>query len=218
MTIDIRNNVLFVSLDDGRANVVGHNLIDEVTEALNRAQSEAEAVVIAGRDGIFSAGFDLDEIQKGPDNAKRLVDRGAEMFVTMYSHPQPLLAACTGHAIAAGAFMLLSCDTRVGALGNYKLGLNETAIGMTFPVFGHELALERLSKRHLTSALVQSHIYDPKGAVDAGFLDEAVDHDDVVDHTIALASQLGELPTDAYAKNKLDIRAGAIQRIKASLS
>lgn len=218
MTIDIRNNVLLVSLDDGRANVVGHNLIDEVTEALNRAKTEAQAVVIAGRDGLFSAGFDLDEIQKGPDNAKRLVDRGAEMFVTMYSHPQPLLAACTGHAIAAGAFMLLSCDTRVGALGNYKLGLNETAIDMTFPVFGHELAIERLSKRHLTSALVQSHIYDPQGAIDAGFLDEAVEREDVVDHTVTLASQFGELPTDAYAKNKLDIRAGAIQRIKASLS
>lgn len=218
MTIEIQNDVLLIALDDGRANVVGHNLIDEVTEGLKRATDEAQAVVIAGRPGLFSAGFDLDEIQTGPENAKRLLNRGAEMFVTMYSHPQPLLAACTGHAIAAGAFMLLSCDTRIGALGNYKLGLNETAIGMTFPVFGHELALERLSKRHLTSALVQSHIYDPKGAVDAGFLDEAVEADDVINHAVGLAGQLGELPTAAYAKNKLDIRAGAIERIKASLS
>ncbi|MDG2278984.1 MAG: crotonase/enoyl-CoA hydratase family protein [Pseudomonadales bacterium] len=218
MTLAISDDVALITLDDGRANVVGHALIDQVMAGLSQGKKDAQAVVITGRAGLFSAGFDLDEIKKGPDNATKLVNRGAEMLLAMYCHPQPLLAACTGHAIAAGAFMLLSCDTRVGSLGDFKIGLNETAIGMSLPVFGHELASARLSKRHLTAAIVQSTLYDPQGAVDAGFLDEAVAADDVVAHTIALANKLGQLPTEAYAKNKVDSRAAGIAKIQASLN
>ncbi|NKC00622.1 MAG: crotonase/enoyl-CoA hydratase family protein [Pseudomonadales bacterium] len=218
MSLEIKDGVALIKLDDSKANVVGHALIDQVMAGLSQATEDAEAVVVAGRSGLFSAGFDLDEIKKGPDNATKLVNRGAEMLLAMYSHPQPLLAACTGHAIAAGAFMLLACDTRVGSLGDFKIGLNETAIGMSLPVFGHELASARLSKRHLTAAIVQSTLYDPEGAVDAGFLDEAVAADNVLTHTIALANQLGQLPTEAYAKNKRDSRADGIAKIKASLA
>ena len=140
------------------------------------------------------------------------------MFLRVFSHPQPVVAACTGHAIAAGAFLLLASDTRIGINGNYKLGLNETAIGSPFPVFGHELAASRLSKRHLTPALVQSKLYDPDGAVDAGFLDEVVAPENLESRSLSIAKQLSTLPARAYAKNKQDSRASSIQKIRDSLT
>lgn len=209
--------VAVLHLDDGKANAVGYTLIDFVNESLDRAETEAKAVVLHGRDGVFSAGFDLKEIQRGPEQAQALVARGAEMFLRMFTHPQPLVIACTGHAIAAGAFMLLAADNRIGAAGEFKLGLNETAIGMTFPVFGLELARARLDPRYLTRALVQSQLYDPDGAMHVGYLDRVLPADQVLDGALAEAAELGELPALPYAQNKRDIRAAHIAAIEASI-
>lgn len=215
---DLSDNVAILSIDDGKANAVSHNLIDTMLESLDRAESEASAVIIQGREGLFSAGFDLKEIQKGPDAATALVNRGAHMLLRMFSYPLPLIGACTGHAVAAGAFMLLSCDTRIGIGGNFNLGLNETAIGMTLPVFGQQLAKNRLSKRHLTAAVIQARMFSPQAAQDAGFLDRVVEAGDLMSACITEAHALSELPQATYAAMKRDTRAEAIAAIEASLS
>jgi len=217
MEFDLVDQAAVLRFDDGKANVVGHAFIDAMNEGLDLAEKESKAVLIIGRPERFSAGFDLSEFKKGPEASRALLKKGSEMFLRMYSHPQPLIAACTGHAIAAGAFLLLSCDTRIGTLGDYKLGLNETAIGMNFPVFGHELASSRISKRHLTAVLVQSTMYNPTSALDAGFLDEALAPEDLEKRSLEVAAQLALLPGAAYAKNKLDARALSLQKIRESI-
>lgn len=217
MTYSLEGDVAILAFDDGKANAVSHAFIDAMNEGLNAASKEAKAVVISGRAERFSAGFDLSEFKKGPEATATLLNRGTEMFYRLFAHPQPVIAACTGHAIAAGGFLLLACDTRIGTSGDYKIGLNETAIGMSFPVFGHELANSRISKRHLTAVLLQATLYDPAGAIDAGFLDEAVAAEELQAHSVAIAAQLAQLPADAYAQNKQDIRAQSLQRIKDSI-
>lgn len=217
MDLNIENNVVVMTFDDGKANVISHDFIDGMTEGLDKAESDARAVVILGRPGMFSGGFDLKEIQKGPDEAMALVNRGAHMLYRIFGFGQPVVAGCTGHAIAAGGFTLLACDTRVGAAGDFKLGLNETAIGMVLPVFGQELAATRLSKRHLTAAVIQAQMYGPGEALDAGFLDQVVEAEKVADTSIELATQLAELPTATYAQQKLDTRAAPLAAIEASL-
>lgn len=217
MQFSLEEDIATLRFDDGKANVVSHQFADELCSGLDRAETEANAVIITGRPDRFSGGFDLDEFKKGADAAQELLQHGTEMFLRLYRHPQPVIAACTGHAIAAGAFLLLSCDTRIGTKGDFKLGLNETAIGSAFPVFGHELAKSRLSKRHLLAALVQARLYDPAAAIDAGFLDEIVDADQLEARALTIARQLSSLPTKTYAKNKLDLRAASISAIQESL-
>lgn len=217
MKYSLEGEVAVLRFDDGKANALGHVLIDALNEGLDLAEKEAKAVVIMGRPGRFSAGFDLSEFKKGAEATQALLNKGAKMFHRLYSHPQPLVAACTGHAIAGGGFLLLACDTRIGALGEYKIGLNETAIGMSFPVFGHELANARISKRHLTAVLLQSKLFNPTEAIDVGFLDEAVAMEDLEQHSLAIAAQLAQLPVAAYAKNKRDVRAHSLQKMKDSI-
>ena len=218
MNYELSDSVAVLHLDDGKANAVGHDLIDAMHESLDRALNEASAVVLHGREGVFSAGFDLKEIRKGPDAAAGLVGKGAHMFLRLFTHRQPVIVACTGHAIAAGAFMLLAADTRIGAAGEFKIGLNETAIGMTIPVFGRELARARLDPRHLTRAYVQAQLYDPDGAMAAGYLDRVLPAEQVLDGALTEAATLGELPVASYGQNKLDIRQAHIAAIEASLS
>lgn len=212
-----QGEIAILTLNDGKANAVSHRLVDALNEALDRATADAKAVVITGRPGLFSAGFDLKEFEKGEDATLALVDKGARMLLRVFSHPQPVVAACSGHAIAAGAFLLLAADTRVGVEGDFKIGLNETAIGMSLPPFGLELAKSRLSKRFQTAAVIQATLFDPSSARDAGFLDEVVTPDALMDCATQRAKALAEYPGDAYSANKLGIREESIATIRASL-
>ena len=212
-----QDDVACLTIDDGKANAVGFAFIEETNEALDRAGREAKAVVLTGRTGILSGGFDLKEVRKGADAAMELVDRGSRLMLRLFSLPQPLVIACSGHAVAAGAFLLLAADTRIGVSGDFKIGLNETTIGMTLPNFGLELATARLSKRYLTAAVIHANLFDPMGAKAAGFLDEVVSADVLLERAMTAAQALALLPAEAYAGNKLAVRKAAIDRISAGL-
>lgn len=218
MDLEIKDRVARLHLDDGKANAVGHDFIDGLENALERAQREAGALVLVGRPGVFSAGFDLAVMGSGADAAKQLVERGGKMLLRLFGHPQPVVAACTGHALAAGALLLLACDRRIAAEGDFKIGLNETAIGMELPVFGLELARARLDVRQLTTAVVHAHIYDSRGAAAVGYVDEVVAPEDVIELATRRAAALAEIPATAYAANKRAIRRPTIEAIEASLS
>ena len=211
------DDVALLAIDDGKANAVGNAFVDAFEACLDRASTEAKAVVILGRPGVFSGGFDLKEFQKGPEATRSLVARGARLLLRVFCHPQPVIAACTGHAVAAGGFLLLASDTRIGISGEFKIGLNETAIGMKLPVFGLELGRARLSPCHLTAAMVQGHLFDPAGAREAGFLDIVVAPDLLQSTALERARMLARLPGTAYAANKLAVREAHIAKIRASL-
>ncbi|MFL2519161.1 MAG: hypothetical protein CBB90_14170 [Gammaproteobacteria bacterium TMED30] len=214
----LQDKVAIIGLDDGKANAVGHGFVDAMTEGLDRAERDAAAVVITGREGVFSAGFDLKEIAKGAQERTELVNRGAAMLLRLFCFPQPLVVASAGHAIAAGALVLLAADTRLGAAGDFKYGLNETAIGMSLPPFGMEMAKCRLSKRHQTQAILQAQLYDPNTAQEVGYLDQVVAAQELETQAIEQATALAELPSAAYAGTKLDVRRDYIDRIAASLA
>ncbi len=211
--------VALVTMDDGKANAASHQLLEALENALDSAEAEAKAVVLAGRSGKFCAGFDLRVMQgAGAEERAELSRRGGLMVHRLYGYPLPLVAASTGHAIALGAILLLACDTRVGPTSGFKFGLNETAIGLPLPTFGTELAKDRLHPAHLTQAVVQSRIYDPEGAVSAGFLDVLAPEANVVETAIALAQQLVQLPTAAYAANKRKVREATLELVGSSLA
>jgi enoyl-CoA hydratase len=217
-TIEITSDIALIRMDDGKANAINFEMIAALNAALDKADAEAKAIVLAGRDGRFSGGFDLNAFASlGADGVYKLLDAGAELLLRLYGGPLPVVAACTGHAIAMGVFILNACDTRVGASGEYKIGANEAITGMNLPIFAMELARDRLSPQHLTRAMVQGFIYNPRGAVEAGYLDMLVDADQVEAKALAVAGQLAQLPGKAYAWNKKSIRKGTLERIRASL-
>lgn len=218
VSIDIQHDIALIRMDDGKANAINFEMLDGLNQALDKAEAQAKAVVLAGREGRFSGGFDLKAFASfGPDDIARLLDEGAKLLVRLYGGPLPVVAACTGHAIAMGAFIINACDTRVGTAGDYKIGANETSNGMNLPVFALELSRDRLNPRHLTRALVQAFIYDPDGAVEAGYLDFVVVPDKVESKAMAIAVQLASLPGATYAANKRAIRKATLDRIKASI-
>lgn len=215
--LSITDGVAVVQVDDGKANAISHRVIEQLHAALDTATTDASAVAVLGREGRFSAGFDLAVMRQGGDASRDLVRAGGQLLVRLFAHPQPTVAAVTGHALAAGAMLALACDTRLGAAGvAAKIGLNETAIGMALPWYGIRLGEARLSVRHRQRAILQAEIYDMAGAVDAGYLDELVDGD-VAAAAVEQARRLGELPAPAYASTKRRLRQAVVEELLAGL-
>jgi enoyl-CoA hydratase len=156
-------------------------------------------------------------MQAGLENTQRLVGAGGKLMMRLYGHPQPTVIAVTGHALAAGALITLSCDTRIAGDGPAKIGLNETAIGMGLPIFALELAKARLATSHLGRSTIQAEIYDPAGALAAGYVDQVVPAADVERIAIEEARRLGQLPNSAYRFTKLALRRELIDHVLATI-
>lgn len=218
MTYELQDTIAIFSLDDGKVNAVGNVLIDSINDWLDQAQADdAAAIVMLGREGMFSAGFDLGEFKKGPEQGIAMVKKGLQLALRLYSLPVPLVAACTGHAIAMGAFLLLCCDTRIGARGDYKITLPETAISMDIPTPLMTLTLHRLAPRFITRATVQSEVFTPDQSMEAGFLDEVVAEHEVHARALAVARALARLPRTNYGNNKLLARENVLAEMQAEL-
>lgn len=217
-TIEITNDIALIRMDDGKANAINFEMLEALNAALDKAEADAKAIVLAGRDGRFSGGFDLNAFASlGADGVYKLLDAGAELLLRLYGNKLPVVAACTGHAIAMGVFILNACDTRVGTAGDYKIGANEAITGMNLPIFAMELSHDRLNPTHMTRATIQGFIYDPAGAVEAGYLDLLAEAGKTEASAMAVAAQLAQLPAASYAWNKQAIRKATLDRIRASL-
>ena len=210
-------NVALIQMDDGKANALSVAMIDGLLEALTRAEAEAGAVVLAGRADRFCAGFDLRVMMSGPDAAKDLLRRGSTLLMRLYGATIPLVIACTGHALAGGALVVLTGDHRVGASGPYKLGLNEVSIGMPVPVLAMELARDRLAPSELVRATLLAGVYAPEEATRAGYLDEVVAPGEVLARATAEATRLGAFSRSAFQATKTRLRGQTIDHITRSL-
>ena len=217
LTYTLDGGTAVLQMDDGKANALSHAMISELMDALQRAEAEASAVVLLGRPDRFCAGFDLQVMGSGAEGVERLFRQGAALLVRLMGYPLPLIIGCTGHALAGGAQVLLTGDARVGATGPYKLGLNETAIGMPLPVLGVEFARARLAPTELSRATLGAQIYAPEEAVRAGYLDLAVPPAEVEPRARAEAQRLGALSRPAYAATKVRLRGAMLAHVEASL-
>jgi enoyl-CoA hydratase len=213
----LEGTVAALRFDDGKANALSELAIDGLNAALDRAEKDAGAVLLMGRPGRFSAGFDLSTMKAGPDAVRTLVSAGAELLLRLYEAPLPIVMACSGHALAMGAVLLLGSDFRIGVAGDFKIGLNEVSIRMTLPLFAVEIARDRLSRRYFQRSVVQAEIYGPEGAVDAGYLDRIVPAERLAEEAMAEAERLAGLPRRAFSETKQRVRGASAERIRRSL-
>ena len=206
-----------ITLDDGKVNCLSPQMLDEINAALDQAEKDGAAVVLAGRPGKFSAGFDLAVVGRGGNEAVDMLIGGFRLAERLLSFPMPVVIACTGHALAMGSFLLLSVDYRIGADGAHKIGANEVSIGMTMPRFGVEICRQRLAPAHFHRAVITAEIYSPAGAIEAGFLDEVVPEDELIAVARDKATALAGLSMPAHTATKLRARETALQAVREAI-
>lgn len=210
-------NYAIIGINSGKANAISHEVIDGIHQALNIAEKDDKVVILTGSSGIFSGGFDLKVMTKSPESAQELVTNGSKLSLRMLSFPKPIIVACNGHAIAKGAFLLLSADYRIGVEGDFKIGLNEVMIGMTMHHAGIAIAKARLSEVYLNRSVNNAEIYNPKDAVKAGFLDVIVPESELISTAIKVAGMFGKLNSKEHGATKLRVRKHHLENLESAI-
>ena len=209
----LEDGIATLTLSNGKVNAISPDVIAEFNAALDRAVTDRAVVIITGQPGILSGGYDLKVMTAGPREAVALVTSGSTLARRLLSHPFPVIVACPGHAVAKGAFLLLSADYRIGVDGPFSIGLNEVQIGMTMHHAGIEIARDRLNKVALQRSVVNGEMFSPQGAVTAGFLDVVVSAEELQGTALAAARQLKKINMTAHKNTKLKVRKALLEAL-----
>jgi enoyl-CoA hydratase len=213
----LQDQVATIRVDDGKRNALSPRVLREIYQALDRAESDRAIVIMTGRESVFSAGFDLHVMKGGGANALRMLRAGYALTARVMAYPYPVIAACNGHALAMGVFLMLSADYVIGSRGDFKIAANEVAIGLTMPRVAAAMLRHRLNPAAFQRAVTLSEYFDAESALSAGFFDELVDPIDLIRRAEARADELRKLDERAHTASKRRIRAGLIRKIRLSI-
>jgi enoyl-CoA hydratase len=217
ISYQLEDGIATLTLSNGKVNAISPDVIAAFNAALDRAEQDRAIVIVTGQPGILSGGYDLKVMTSGPQNAVALVAAGSTLARRMLAHPYPVIVACPGHAVAKGAFILLSADYRIGVEGPFSIGLNEVQIGMTMHHVGIELARDRLRKSAFHRSVINGEMFDPQGALDAGFLDKVVPVEQLQETARAAALQLKKINMTAHRNTKLKVRKALLETLDAAI-
>jgi enoyl-CoA hydratase len=218
VTYQLDGPVATITLDDGKVNALSPAAFSELNQALDRAEADRAVVVLTGRPGIFSAGFDLNVLRGGDEAARELVRSGFALAARVLEFPAPVLAACPGHAVAMGLFLVLAADYRIGTEGPFKFTANEVAIGLTVPASAIALCQLRLAPGQLSRFIALAQPCGPGAAVAAGLLDEVVPAEDLAGAAAQRAAAVAQLDRDAHAATKRRLAGPTVAAIQADLA
>lgn len=199
---ELSGGVATLTMDDGKANVMSVRMLGELSAALDRAQADKAVVLLTSGGRLFSGGFDLGVFKSDRAELFRMLEAGALLTQKMLSFPRPIVAACNGHAIAMGVFLLLGADVRIGLDEGARIHVNEVQIGLTLPRFAIEICRHRLAPAHLHHAAGTATPYTPPQALQAGFLTELAPAASIRETALARARALTTLHPGAYTDTK----------------
>ena len=213
------DDISIIKLDDGKANVFSPKMIQDVSECLDKVPTESGALIITGREGVFSAGFDLKIISAG--NVQATMDMslsGFKLLSRIFSFPRPVLAACSGHGIALGTFLLCCCDYRVGVKGDFMIGANEMRTNMVIPIPILELINHRVSSSHKYRAILGAEMYSIENGIGAGLIDEVVDAENLMETAMLKAKDLATMGHPSYTLTKELLIREPLKKINDAIS
>ena len=218
-TLTSKDDVSIITLDDGKANVFSPKMIKDINECLDKVPTERGALIITGREGMFSAGFDLKIISAGDMQATMDMSlSGFKLLSRLFSFPRPILAACSGHGIALGTFLLCCCDYRVGVKGDFMIGANEMRTNMVIPIPILELINHRVSSGHKYRAILGAEMYSIENGIDAGLIDEVVDPEYLMETAMLKAKDLATMGHPSYTLTKELLIREPLQKINDAIS
>ena len=217
-TLTTEGDVSIITLDDGKANVFSSAMSSTINQLLDEVPNDKGALLITGRQGLLSGGFDLKTMTGG--EAKDIIEmtvNGFKLLARIYGFSRPVVVASSGHAIALGAFLLCCADYRVGAKGKYLVQANEHRNNMSIPIPILEISKSRISKRHWHRAILNAEAYPIDQSVEAGYLDEVVDEGVLMKRAMEVATDLATLGHPHYQMTKDLDQKDILERINAGI-
>ena len=215
VTYSCNGTISRIVMDDGKANVMSLAMLNALHAAFDEADRDKTVTILSAGGRHFSGGFDLSVFAKGSADAQyQMVKAGAELALRILSFPRPVVAACHGNAYPMGAFLIMASDFRLAAEGDYRIGMNEVAIGITPPRWAIEVARQRLTPAYLSRTVVTGEMFEPAEALTAGFFDRLVPAAELQRATEETALAISKINIANHAVAKQRLRGEAIARIR----
>jgi enoyl-CoA hydratase len=206
-----------IQIDDGKRNAFAPSVLQDIYAAFDKAEADKAIVILTGRDDVFSAGFDLNVMKRGGSKAIGMLRLGYALPARVLTYPYPVIAACNGHVLAMGVFLMLSADYIIGTRGDFKVAANEVAIGMTMPRVAAALLHNRLRPADFQRAVTLAEYFDTSSAHAAGFFDELAESADLMDRARALAIEFQQLDMLAHKESKRQVRKSLVKKLRRNL-
>ena len=214
ISYNLDNGIATIRIDDGKRNALSPGVLREIYRAFDQAEADDAIVVLTGREDVFSAGFDLKVMQRGGSEALTMLRLGYGLTARVLAYPRPVIAACNGHVLAMGVFLMLSADYVCGSRGDYKIAANEVAIGMTMPRVAAAVLHHRLTPAAYQRAVVLSEYFDVESALTAGFFDSVAAPESVLEQALVRAEKMKSLDATAHTRSKRRIRKQLLREIR----
>ena len=213
---DLREGIATIRIDDGKRNALSPQVFRGLYAAFDRAEADRAIVILTGREDVFSAGFDLKVMKSGGAPALRMLRAGYSLPARVLAYPYPVVAACNGHVLAMGIFLMLAADHVIGSRGDFRIAANEVAIGLPMPRVAAAMLRHRLNPAAFQRAVTLAESFDPEGALQAGFFDELVPPADLAERAASRVAQFRQLDYRAHTASKRRIRAALIRKLRFS--
>ncbi len=213
----LKDNIATIRIDDGKRNALSPEVLRELYQALDQAESDRAAIILTGRNSVFSAGFDLKVMKRGGLDALNMLRLGYSLPARILRYPHPVIVACNGHALAMGVFLMLPADCVIGSRGDFKIAANEVAIGMTMPRVAAAMLRHRLVPAAFQRAVTLSQYFEPESALEAGFFDELADPAELMLRAEARMNDAMLLDQRAHTVSKRRIRKALVRKLRISV-
>ncbi|MBD63491.1 MAG: enoyl-CoA hydratase [Gammaproteobacteria bacterium] len=214
VTLTKDNDISIIKLDDGKANAFSYEMLVQIHSLLEKVSRDSGALVITGREGLFSGGFDLKTFSTGDmDKISKMVQLGYRLLLELFSFERPVIAAVSGHSIALGLFVACSADYRIAIDGQYVCQANEVRNNMDIPTPIMEILKARVNKNYFYPAVFHSDSFSVQDSIAVGYIDEVIAEQDFMDRVIEKATELASLPHPFYANTKKSAQGDIRQKI-----
>jgi enoyl-CoA hydratase/carnithine racemase len=215
--LEISGTKAIIRINRGKANAINADVIHELTQAILelKANESIRGAIITGKGEFFSAGLDVVELYNYNEeeilNFWRDYDR---LLRLMIAFPKPLVAAINGHCSAGGCLLTLGCDYRVMASGNYRIGLNEVALGIVIPETVYHLYSFAIGRSKAYQYLLEGKMHSPDEALACGLIHELLPLEEVELQAQKQLDHYLQFRTAVWAQSKLNFRNALLQRIR----
>lgn len=210
---EFQDHLAILRLNSGPTNPIGSKLVDDLSQALVELKGTARGMVLCGGNEFFSVGFDLPELLKFDRPAMGdFLERFNHLCLALFTTPFPTVCALSGHAVAGGNILALTCDYRYAAAGEKKIGLNELKLGLPVPYLADLILRHTIGNRYASQMIYSGEFMSFSDAKIIGLIDVVGPPEELEDFIIERLSTIASFQNQAFAA----IKANKVEAIKRS--
>lgn len=189
-----------------RRGALDHEILDTLAETV--AGLDARCLVLTGSDRVFSAGYDLGNLEgrEFEENAEKLVAHPFhDAIEALEAYRYPVIAQINGHAIGGGLELALTCDIRIAQTG-IRVGMPPAKLGLIYSHTGLRKFVDVCGPANTAELFYVGRNVEAERGLAMGLLNHVVEPGELEATTVSMAAEIAANAPLSLAGNKRILR------------